>query len=125
MATDTQFEELITGLSKEELAALDYICKSLDFASTLGKDSYVLNILNTSCSSLDNLVTHSKIVFDNTNQKIVIETAGKVTETVIYEGGMLGVKRVALSLLGLGIAEGDPFSIGMGVVTSSGTYIMG
>ena len=67
MATDTQFEEIIKGLSKEELAAFDYICKSLDFASTLGKDSYVLNILNTSCSRLDEIVTSSKIVFDNTN----------------------------------------------------------
>ena len=36
MATDTQFEEIIKGLSKEELAAFDYICKSLDFASTIG-----------------------------------------------------------------------------------------
>ena len=36
MATDTQFEEIIKGLSKEELAAFDYLCKNLDYASTIG-----------------------------------------------------------------------------------------
>lgn len=39
MATDTQhmqLEEIINGLSEKELAAFDYICKSLDFASTIG-----------------------------------------------------------------------------------------
>ncbi len=36
MSTDTQYEEIIKGLSEKELVAFDYLCKNLDYASTIG-----------------------------------------------------------------------------------------
>lgn len=72
---NTQYEELIQGLSKEELAAFDYLCNALEYtSSTAGKGSYIVNILDTACSTMDDLVTSSKIVFDNNTKQIIVET---------------------------------------------------
>jgi len=73
MATNTEYEELVKGLSKEELTAFKYVCDVMDFASTVNKKSYVLEVLNTTCSSLDTLTTGSRIVFDKTSKEIIIE----------------------------------------------------
>lgn len=67
MATNTEYEELVKGLSKEELTAFKYVCDVMDFASTVNKKSYVLEVLNTTCS---------RIVFDK--REIAISYVNKI-----------------------------------------------
>jgi len=72
------FEELIQGLSKEELNGFNTLCKVLDFTSNLNVKSYTLDTINSVCSNLDTITTGSKIVFDQDIKTITIETAGKL-----------------------------------------------
>lgn len=64
---NSNYEDIVKNLSTQELEYFKYACNTLDFASNLNAKSYVLDILNTTCSSLDTLVTGSRIVFDQQN----------------------------------------------------------
>lgn len=124
MMANSGFKDLVSSLSKEELAGFEYICNTLDFASSLNKKSYVLETLNTSCSSLDTLTTGSRLVFNQENKTIAIETAGKIVETIVYEGEMIPVEAAALAVVRAGWSEGL-YEGTISLAAGGGIYFLG